>query len=62
MLQDLNECAFTSILEIRDKDLSRVPKQQWGEYARLKERYALPQKYTNEEQEKINEFFALLGE
>lgn len=60
MLQDLNECAFTNILEIREKDLSKVPKQQRGEYARLKERFALPQKFTPEEQEKINEFFSLL--
>lgn len=62
MLQDLNECAFTSVIEIRDKDLSKVPKSQQGEYAKLKERYALPQKYTEEEQAKIDEFFAALGE
>ncbi len=60
MLQDLGECAFTSIVEIRAKDLGKVPKAQQGEYARLKERYALPQTFTEEEEAKINAFFDLL--
>lgn len=56
MLRDLPDCAFTQVIEIRTKNMGDVPKAQRGRYARLKEKYALPEVYTVEEQEKIDEF------
>lgn len=60
LMNDLGECAFTSVVDIRGKDISKLPKQQRNEYLKLKNKYALPQIYTEEEEAAINVFYSQL--
>lgn len=60
LIGDLGECAFTNIIGIRGKKItSDMSADQRETYSRLKKKYALKQ-YTEEEQERINDFLAVL--
>lgn len=61
MLADLGECAFTKVLEYRTKDLSGMSPKQRSSYAKLKRKYAIPRKLSEEEAEKVNAFMAALS-
>lgn len=61
MLGDVGECAFTNVINIRTKKLtSNMSAEQRATYAELKKKYSLTE-YTEEEQAKIDEFFAMLS-
>lgn len=61
LLGDVGECAFTNVINIRTKKLtSTMSAEQRATYAELKKKYSLVE-YTEEEQAKIDEFFALLS-
>ena len=61
MLSDVGECAFSQIVGYRTKDTSGMPPKQRAVYARLKKKFAVPRKFSAEEESKISEFFDLLG-
>lgn len=61
LIGDVGECAFTNVINIRTKKLtSTMSAEQRATYAELKKKYSLVE-YTEEEQAKIDEFFALLS-
>lgn len=60
LISDLGECALSTVIEYRTKDLSDLPPKQRNEYAKLKKKYALPHKLTDEDNEKIAEFLKAL--
>lgn len=61
LLGDVGECAFTNVINIRTKKLtSTMSAEQRATYAELKKKYSLVE-YTEEEQAKIDEFFAMLS-
>ncbi len=62
MLGDLGECAFTQVIEYRKADISSMKGKQREAYAKMKRKFALPQRYTAEEKEKIDKFLEQLGE
>lgn len=61
LLSDLGECAFTSVVEYRTKDLNGLPPKQRNEYAKLKRKYALPRRLSDEEAEKVQSFMSALS-
>lgn len=63
MLGDLKDTAFTSVINIRDTDISEIDKKKRSEFMRMKKRFALQgqsKPYTEEEQAEIDEFMELL--
>ncbi len=60
MLGDLRDTAFSSVIDIRTTDLSDVDKKRKAEFVRMKNRFALRNQYTAEEQAAINEFMEKL--
>lgn len=56
MLADLNGTAYNSVIDIRTTDVSEVDKKKRSEFLRMKKRFSLPNQYTAEEEEQINEF------
>lgn len=61
LLGDLGDCAFSAVIEYRTKKLDGLPPKQRSEYARLKSKYALPRRYTYEEEERLAAFEAALA-
>lgn len=57
LLGDLGECAFTQIVGVRSADLSKLDKETKKAYLKLRRKYALPQK----ESEESREFMEQLG-
>lgn len=60
MLGDLSGTAFTSVIDIRTTKESDIDKKRRSEFARMKQRFALPSQYSTEEQEAIDEFMEQL--
>lgn len=61
LLGDVGECAFTNVVNIRTKKLtSNMSSEQRATYAELKRKYSLVS-YTEDEQAKIESFFAELS-
>ena len=50
LLGDLEECAFTQIVGVRSADLSKLDKETKKTYLKLRRKYALPQKESEESQ------------
>lgn len=60
LLGDVGECAFTNVINIRTQKLTSAMSPEYrASISALKRKYSL-RTYSNEEQEKINEFFAQL--
>lgn len=53
MLGDLKDTAFASVMEIRQTKPSDVDSKRRSEFMRMKKRFALPNEYTEEEEETI---------
>ena len=50
LLGDLEECAFTRIVGVRSADLSKLDKETKKTELKLRRKYALPQKESEESQ------------
>lgn len=51
LLGNLEECAFTQIVGVRSADLSKLDKETKKTYLKLRRKYALPQKESEESRE-----------
>jgi len=61
LMSDLGECAFTSVVKIRStKITSDMNTKEKAYYSEAKERCALPEKLSKQEQEARDKFFSLL--
>lgn len=60
LIADLGECAFSTIVGYRAKDLNGLSPKQRSEYAKLKRKYALPRRLTDDDETKISEFLAAM--
>lgn len=61
LLADVGECAFTTVIGYRTKDTADLPPKQRAKYEKMKSKYKLPRHFTDEEQEKIADFFTALN-
>lgn len=61
LLSDLDGCAFTDVVGYRLADIRNMPPAAQAAYSRMKRRFALPEVYSNEEQQKIDRFEEKLG-
>lgn len=53
MLKDLGECAYTSVVDIRSKNLKGMGDAEKRTYRKLKEKYRLKPRLTNEQSKQI---------
>ena len=60
LIVDLGECAFSTIVGYRAKDLNGLSPKQRSEYAKLKRKYALPHRLSDDDEAKISEFLAAM--
>lgn len=62
LMQDLGECALSTVIEYRTKNLNDcINSKQRNEYAKLKKKYSLPRKLTDEDREKMDEFLRAMS-
>lgn len=61
LLGDLGDCAFSAVIGYRTKSLDGLPPKQRSEYAKLKQKYALPRRLNDEEEERLAAFEAALA-
>ncbi len=60
LLSDLGECAFSTVVSYRKKDTSGMTPTQRQEVEKIKRKYALPRRLTDEDQERIAAFLDAL--
>lgn len=53
MIKDLGDCAYTSVIDIRSKNLADVGKSGKQTYIKLKEKYRLKPRLTDKQSEQI---------
>ena len=60
LLTDLGECAFSTVVSYRKKDTSGMTPTQRNEAEKMKRKYALPRRLSDEDQARIAEFLEAL--
>lgn len=55
MLGDLSDTAFCNVINIRETKLSDIDQKRRAEFSRMKKRFALPNQYSEEEQQIISD-------
>ena len=62
MLQELKNTAFADVLEIRRTKESEVDKKRLSEFRRMKKRFAIPRRISQQEQDAIDDFLSQVRE
>lgn len=62
MLSDLGDCFFNTVVDYRTADTSKMDKETAKFYNKMKERFAIKEKLSEEERQAISKFLSIMGE